>query len=123
MNKSSIYNCQFLIKKVNVRSIPLIQAEIDVSGMLHTEMAKFIQGCDIWLAEEIVSEINGLNLVLRESSIVNYQIEGGYNDMIEVSSPDIVSFTDTNSRIINYPVDDFLGLLQEWIYFLKSIPT
>lgn len=123
MNKSTIYNYQFLIKKVSDRPIPLIKTGGDAFGMnIHAEMASFIKGCDIEQSEEIINEIIGLNLTGGGSTIVDYQIDGGYDDIIEISAPGTVSFPDTNGGTIDYPVDDFLGILQEWVDFLKSIP-
>ena len=80
-------------------------------------MASFIDGMGPWHIDVVVGDILGENPF--NQSISEYGVWGGYDEVVEISSPPPRAVFNDGLEL---PLQDFLDILQEWKDFLNSLP-
>lgn len=118
MSKAKQYHLNFIVRSSSDRKSPEIICDYDSTGStINGNMASFIVGMGPWHIDTVVNDILGEDPLNK--SISEYTVWGGYDEVVEISSPPPRAVFNDGLEV---PLQDFLDILQEWKDFLNSLP-
>ncbi len=108
------------IRKTDGVKIPRIKTERSANGDLPNGVIGSFFGWEgVQGANAIRDEIN----LIIEEGIFPTSYLGPYDDEVEITNnPLEISFYPYSADRLSIPINDFIGILEEWILFLESIP-
>lgn len=125
MSLANQYNLNFHIWTLSdgITIKPSIGISLVNGSSKNNEIASFLEPNGIHLTQQIIDDITSLNL---DSSLPfeGYNIWGGnQEESVEIKSPPIRAIFNTTGKPLEIPIADFIQILQEWMFFLESIPN
>lgn len=118
MTKSKQYHLNFrIISLKDGEKWPKIFCDYDSTGAtINGRMASFIDGMGPWHIDVVINDILGEDPF--NQSLSEYGVWGGYDEVVEISSPPPRAIFNDGLEV---PLQDFLDILQEWKDFLNSL--